>query len=74
MGSTFFGLVDMDPLGSSMGLLGLPSLISYFIPFTPKFENLGTHKKSAMEIKLATTEGTHKPIQALKEEKAHKHW
>ena len=33
-GSTFFGLVDMGPLGSSMGLLGLPSLISYFIPFS----------------------------------------
>ena len=33
MGSTFFGLVDMGPLGSSMGLLGLPSLSSYFILF-----------------------------------------
>ena len=34
MGSTFFGLVDMSLLGSPMGLLGLPSLISYFILFS----------------------------------------
>ena len=34
MGSTFFGLVDMGLLGSPMGLLGLPSLISYFILFS----------------------------------------
>ena len=34
MGSIFFGLVDMGPSGSSMGLLGLPSLISYFILFS----------------------------------------
>ena len=34
MGSTLFGLVDMGLLGSPMGLLGSPSLISYFILFT----------------------------------------
>ena len=33
MGSTFFGLVDMGLLGSSMDLLGSPSLVSYFILF-----------------------------------------
>lgn len=43
------------------------------IHIPPKFENL-VEKKSAIEIKLATNEGTHKPIQALKEEKAQKHW
>ena len=33
MGSTFFGLVDMGLLGSPMGPLGSPSLVSYFILF-----------------------------------------
>ena len=40
MGPTFFGLVDMGPLGSSMGLFGLaePYFIFYPLqlpPFTP---------------------------------------
>ena len=53
MGSTFFGLVDMGPLGSSMGLLGLPSLISYFIPFrTDGFEEAIMELMSAMEVKV----------------------
>ena len=34
MGSTLFGLVDMGLLGSPMGLLGSPGLISYFILFS----------------------------------------
>ena len=34
MDSTFFGLVDMGLLGSPMGPLGLPSLISHFTLFS----------------------------------------
>ena len=38
MGSTFFGRVDMGLLGSPMGPLGLPDLISHFTLFSNVIE------------------------------------
>ena len=50
MGSTFFGLVDMGLLGSPMGPLGSPSIISYFILF--KIQNTNKENQNATRFYL----------------------
>ena len=68
MGSTFFGLVDMGLLGSPMGLLGLPSLISYFILFRIIYSEAKGRYKCNREFRnwILSSSAKFAPLKSLK--------
>ena len=67
MGSTFFELVDMGLSGSPMGLLGLPSPISYFTLFNEIFIKKNQLKLNIFQLGFKSVKEERQFLSSLKQ-------